>query len=90
MSEAKTIKIGIMGCKRGGPFVGIFRTIKGVEVPCVCETDPETVESIKKRYPDVKVYSDFNEFIDKYNLNKYLQNDYLCNYLICFNRLFIS
>ncbi len=64
MSEAKVYKIGIMGCKRGGPFVGIFRTIKGVEVPAICETDPKTVEDMKKKYPDVKVYSDFDEFID--------------------------
>lgn len=64
MSETKKIKIGIMGCKRGGPFVGIFPTIKDVSVPAVCETDPETVEKIMKEYPDVKVYSDFDEFID--------------------------
>ena len=64
MSEAKVYKIGIMGCKRGGPFVGIFRAIKGVEVPAICETDPKTVEDMKKKYPDVKVFSVFDEFID--------------------------
>lgn len=64
MDKAEKFRIGIMGCKRGGPFVGIFRTIAGVEVPAVCENDPETVEKIQKKYPDVKVYSDFDEFID--------------------------
>ena len=30
----------------------------------------------------------FNEFINKYNISKYLNEDYFCAYLVCFERLF--
>ena len=63
----KTIRIGVFGMARGRSFVKNFRKIKGVKVVAVCESNEDI---IKKAWEmdalddSIRIFSDFNEFID--------------------------
>ncbi len=65
MSEEKKFRIGVMGVKRGKTFFKMFHNqFPETCAPAVCENDPKVIEEFKNEYPDVKVYTDFDEFID--------------------------
>ena len=65
MSDKKVFKIGVMGLKRGGPFAKVFNTaFEDSTVTAVCENNPEVIEEFKKKCPNIKIYTDFDEFIN--------------------------
>lgn len=70
------LKIGVMGTLRGRDFMKTLQYIDGADVVAVCETDEKSLEYAKKYITqDVKVYSDYDEFI-----NSGLDGVILCNY----------
>lgn len=65
MSETKKFRIGVMGIRRGKTFFKMFRDqFSETCAPAVCENDETVIEEFKKEYPDVAVYTDFDEFIN--------------------------
>jgi len=65
--KKKEIRVGVFGIARGSSFLKNFKKIKGVKVVAACETNEETIEKARtKGYltDDIKLYSDFYEFID--------------------------
>lgn len=64
MKEIKKMRIGVFGLTRGGvalkPFADSFEE---TELTAICDFNTELLEKYKKQYPDVKTYTDFDEFI---------------------------
>jgi len=73
---ANTLRIGIMGARRGSSFAYCVNQLAGAEFTALCETDPEAIE-VTRPYmpPETKLYTDFDEFI-----HSGLDAVILCNY----------
>jgi predicted dehydrogenase len=70
------IKVGVFGVWRGGAYLGVLKNLEEVVVTAICDKNPERIENAKKNCPpNVKIFSDFDEFIDS-GLDAVI----LCNY----------
>jgi len=63
--ETKKFRIGIMGLQRGYNFIRMLGNgFPDVEVPAVCEMDEILIKKAQDEFPDLKIYREFDEFID--------------------------
>ena len=60
------IKLGIVGAGKicQGPHMGAYEKIEEVEIVAICDIDPKKLESVSKRFPGAKLYTDYKEMID--------------------------
>lgn len=64
MSE-KIVRIGVFGTLRGSSYIKNFQYVKGAMVTAVCERSRHSLEQASYLLNgDIKVFSDFDEFID--------------------------
>lgn len=65
MSDVKKFRIGVMGVRRGDAFMKMFHdSLEETEVTAICENDPGVIKEFEKNYPGIKVYTDYDEFLD--------------------------
>lgn len=65
MSDVKKFRIGIMGVCRGSAFMKMFHeSLDETEVVAVCENNSNAIEQFQKDYPDIPVFTDYDEFLD--------------------------
>ena len=59
------IKIGIIGSGKicQGPHMGAYDKIDHAKIVAICDIDEKKLESVSKRYPDAKLYTDYKEMI---------------------------
>ena len=58
------LKIGIVGCGMWGQkYVRVFEEIPGSGVVAICDEDANRLNVIRQRYPYVKSFKDYNEFL---------------------------
>lgn len=70
------LKIGIMGALRGNAFMQVLKVMEGADFVALCETSEESLKEAQRYLTsDVKVYSDYDEFI-----SSGLDGVILCNY----------
>lgn len=65
------IKIGIIGAGKicQGPHMGAYDKIDNAKIGAICDIDEKKLESVSKRYPDAKLYTDYKEMIAKEELD---------------------
>lgn len=58
------LKIGIIGCGMWGQkYVRVFEEIPGTGVVAICDQEVNRLNIIRQRYPHVKSFKDYNEFL---------------------------
>lgn len=64
------IKIGVIGCGYWGPkLVRNFNAIESCQMAAVSDLDPERLEAIKTRYPDIQVTQDTSNLLSDPDLD---------------------
>lgn len=70
------IRVGVFGVWRGNAYLSVLKDIDDVVITAICDKNPMRIENAKVNCPsDVKIYSDFDEFIESG-----LDAVVLCNY----------
>ena len=67
MKTKNEIRIGIFGVERGSSFLKHFKRIKGVKTVAVCDMSDKAIETAKQKgylTDDIKIFKNFDEFID--------------------------
>ena len=59
------VKIGIIGSGKicQGPHMGAYDKIDNAQIVAICDIDEKKLESVSKRYPNAKLYTDYKEMI---------------------------
>ena len=65
------VKIGIVGAGKicQGPHMGAYDKIDNAKIVAICDIDEKKLESVSKRYPDAKLYTDYKEMIENEELD---------------------
>ena len=65
------VKIGIIGSGKicQGPHMGAYDKIDNAQIVAICDIDEKKLESVSKRYPNAKLYTDYKEMIAKEELD---------------------
>ncbi len=59
------IRVGVFGVWRGCSYLSVLKNIDNVIVTAICDKDPARIEHAKSLCPpDVKIYSEFDKFIE--------------------------
>jgi predicted dehydrogenase len=65
MNELEPINVGVVGCGYWGPnLIRNFRTLPGVRVRAMCDTNPQRLEHVRKLYPEVQAYTVFDQMLE--------------------------
>lgn len=62
----KELRIGMLGCLRGGDYIGHFNSLPGVRVTALCENNPVSVRRAKeagKIDDSLPVFTDYQKFL---------------------------
>lgn len=71
------LRIGVFGTKRGSAYLNVLSQLEDVKITAICDRDPSAIERGIGFCPeDVKVFADFDEFIN----SGLLDGVVLCNY----------
>jgi len=77
------IRLGIFGLRRGVSFCTTYNNLEGVKIVSVCENNAERVENARQYLPeDVKVFDNFEEFIDS-GLDAVVLANNFCDHAKC-------
>ena len=65
------VRIGIVGAGKicQGPHMGAYDKIDNAEIVAICDIDEKKLESVGKRYPNAKLYTDYREMIQRETLD---------------------
>ena len=65
------VKIGIVGAGKicQGPHMGAYDKIENTKIVAICDMNEQKLEAVSKRYPDAKLYTDYQEMIDNEELD---------------------
>lgn len=65
------VRIGIVGAGKicQGPHMGAYDKIDNAEIVAICDIDEKKLESVEKRYPNAKLYTDYREMIQRETLD---------------------
>lgn len=64
---AKKIKLGVVGCARGGWLISLAGTLDGVEVRAICDREKDRLEEGKKQLADKNVNTENMLCFDNYS-----------------------